>query len=56
MGFLLWGHSQTKSNKMISEAPASSEAPEVLVTSYFLINYFLINNKPNIAATGKLMN
>lgn len=53
VGHRLWGQGQTKSNKMTSEAPVHSKTLGAFL-SYFLVNYFLINNKAIIAATGKL--
>lgn len=50
---LLWGQGQTIPNKMTSEAPVSSKTLGAFLSN-FLVNYFLINNKANTAATGKL--
>lgn len=50
---LLWGQGKTIPNKMTSEAPVSSKTLGAFLSN-FLVNYFLINNKANTAATGKL--
>lgn len=48
------GQGQTKSGKMTPVAPTSLKTGGAVVSD-FLVNYFLINNKLNTAAIGKLM-
>lgn len=54
LGLLPWGQGQTKSGKTTPVAPASLKTGGAVVSD-FLVNYFLINNKLNTAAIGKLM-